>query len=163
MEPIKISNETKLPSEFWNRAYEMGLLIFGDDYGEVAKYGVSLDDMRMCAADRNCLCNEGMIYFIKEGKERGEWIRTRHILHIIEESGKDTFTVEIFENFSDTDLMYQEFGVKRENLREVVFREAEKIKAEFYGIPLEKLIEKLAEKDKEKETEEPEEVPEPPC
>lgn len=133
MEPTKILNETKMPDGFWNRAYEMGALIFGDDCSEVAKYGVSLNDMRMCAADRNCLCNEGSIYFIKAGRERGEWVRTRHILHIIEESGKDTFTIEIFEDGSNTELMFQEFGVKEENVRETVFREAKKIKEAFYG------------------------------
>ena len=134
MEPVKLLNENKFPSGFWNRAYEMGLLIFGDDCGEVAKYGVSLNDMRMCAADRNCLCHEGDIYFIKEGKERGEWIDTHHILHIIEESGKDTFTIEIFEDSSNTELMFQEFGVKEENVRETVFREAGKIRDMFFAV-----------------------------
>lgn len=164
MEPIKISNETKLPSEFWNRAYEVGQMMIGEDISEMARLGISLDDMRMRADDHRCLCNEGSIVFIKKDeREEDGWAATKHMLRIIEESNADTFTVEIFENFSDTDLMYQEFGVRRENVRETIFREAEKIEAEFYGIPLEKLIEKLAEKDKEKETEEPEEVPEPPC
>lgn len=131
MKPVKLLNENKLPSGFWNRAYEMGLLILGDDYSEVAKYGVALDNMRMCAADRNCLCNEGMIYFIKK---REELVSTKHILHIIEESGKDTFTIEIFEDSSNTELMYQEFGVKRENVREVVFREAGKIRDMFFAV-----------------------------
>lgn len=134
MEPVKLLNENNLPAEFWNRAYEMGRLIYGYDHSEVAKYGVTLREMRMCAADHNCLCNEGSIYFIKEHKVDGKWVSTRHILHIIEESGKDTFTIEIFENFSDTDLMYQEFGVKRENVREVVFREAMNIKRMFYAV-----------------------------
>ena len=131
MEPVKLLNENKLPSGFWNRAYEMGLLIFGDDCGEVAKYGVSLNDMRMCATDRNCLCNEGMIYFIKK---RDELVSTKHILHIIEESGKDTFTIEIFEDGSNTELMYQEFGVRRDNIRETVFREAKKIRDMFFAV-----------------------------
>jgi hypothetical protein len=131
MEPVKLLNENKLPSGFWNRAYEMGLLLFGDDCGEVAKYGVSLDTMRMCAADRNCLCNEGMIYFIKK---RDELVSTKHILHIIEESGKDTFTIEIFEDGSNTELMFQEFGVKEENVRETVFREAGKIRDMFFAV-----------------------------
>ena len=134
MEPVKLLNENKLPSEFWNRAYEMGRLLIGDNIGDMAKCGVTLREMRMCAADHNCLCNEGSIYFIKEHKVDGEWVRTRHILHIIEESGKDTFTIEIFENFSDSELMYQEFGVKRENVREVVFREAMNIKRMFYAV-----------------------------
>ena len=131
MEPIKILKETKLPSEFWNRAYEMGLLIFGDDYGEVAKYGVSLDDMRMCADDPKCMCHKGLIYFIKK---RDGLVSTKHILHIIEESGKDTFSIEIFEDHSDTDLMFQEFGVKEENVRETVFRDAGKIRDMFFAV-----------------------------
>ena len=133
MEPVKLLNENKLPSEFWNRAYEMGLLLIGENAGDMARCGVTLSDMRMCADDRNCLCHEGAIYFIKDHRINGEWIRTRHILHIIEESGKDTFTIEIFEDRSDTELMYQEFGVKRENIRETVFREAGKIRDAFFG------------------------------
>ena len=131
MEPVKLLNENKFPSGFWNRAYEMGLLIYGDDCSEAAKYGVFLDEMRICAADRNCLCSEGMIYFIKK---REELVSTKHILHIIEESGKDTFTIEIFEDSSNTELMYQEFGVKRENIRETIFREAGKIRNMFFAI-----------------------------
>jgi len=134
MEPVKLLNENKLPSEFWNRAYDMGLLMLGENEREMAMYGVTLSDMRMCAADRNCLCHEGSIYFIKDHRINGEWIRTRHILHIIEESGKDTFTIEIFENGSNTDLMYQETGVKRENIRETVFREAGKIRDMFFSV-----------------------------
>jgi hypothetical protein len=134
MEPVKLLNENKLPSEFWNRAYEMGQLLIGDNIGDMGKYGVTLWEMRMCAADHKCLCHEGSIYFIKEGKEFGEWITTRHILHIIEESGKDTFTIEIFDDGSATDLMYQEVGVKKENIRETVFREADKIRKMFFSI-----------------------------
>ena len=134
MEPIKILKETKLPSEFWNRAYEMGLLIFGDDLSEVAKYGISIDDMRMRADDRSCLCHEGLIFFIKEGSQVGEWITTKHILRITEESGVDTFTVEIFEDHNDSDLLFQEFGVSRDKLRETVFREAGKIRDMFFAV-----------------------------
>lgn len=134
MEPTKILNENKLPSEFWNRAFDMGRLLIGENMREMSIYGVTLSDMRMRADDHNCLCHEGSIYFIKDGKDSGEWIRTRHILRIIEESGKDTFTIEIFENFSDTELMYQEFGVKREDIRETVFREARKIREMFFGV-----------------------------
>ena len=68
MKPIEILNESNLPAEFWNRAYEVGRIIIGENVGEMARRGISLDDMRMCAADHNCLCNEGDIYFIKEGK-----------------------------------------------------------------------------------------------
>lgn len=134
MEPTKILNENKLPSEFWNRAFDMGRLLIGENMREMSIYGVTLSDMRMRADDHNCLCHEGSIYFIRGGIEPGEWIRTRHILRIIEESGKDTFTIEIFENFSDMELMYQEFGVKREDVRETVFREARKIREMFFGV-----------------------------
>ena len=135
MEPVKLLNENKLPSEFWNRAYEVGRLMIGDDISEMARLGISLDDMRMRADNHRCLCNEGSIVFIKKDeREEDGWASTKHMLRIIEESDADTFTVEIFENFSDTDLMYQEFGVKRENLREVVFREAMNIKRMFYAV-----------------------------
>ena len=131
MEPVKLLNENKLPSEFWNRAFEMGQLLLGDDGGDVAKYGVSLNEMRMRADDPKCMCHEGLIYFIKKRKEL---VSTKHILHIIEESGKDTFTIEIFEDGSDTELMFQEFGVKEENVRETVFREAGKIREMFFAV-----------------------------
>lgn len=135
MEPVKLLNENKLPSEFWNRAYEVGRLMIGEDISEMARLGISLDDMRMRADDHRCLCNEGSIVFIKKDeREVDGWAGTRHMLRIIEESNADTFTVEIFEDGSNTDLMYQEFGVKRENLREVVFREAMNIKRMFYAV-----------------------------
>ena len=133
MEPIKILNETQMPSEFWNRAYEVGMLMIGENLSEMGRLGISLDDMRMRASDRKCLCNEGHIIFIKEDdREEDGWASTRHILRITEESDSDTYTVEIFEDGSDTNLLYQEFGVKRENLRETVFREARNIKKMFF-------------------------------
>jgi hypothetical protein len=131
MEPIKILKETKLPSECWNRAYEMGRILLGENAGDIAKYGVELSNMRLRADDPKCMCHEGLIYFIKK---RDGLVSTKHILHIIEESGKNTFTIEIFEDHSDTDLMFQEFGVKEENIRETVFREAGKIREMFFAV-----------------------------
>lgn len=134
MEPVKLLNENKLPNEFWNRAYEMGRMLIGDNMSEMAHLGIRLSEMRMCADDHRCMCHEGSIMFIKEGKEKGDWVITRHILHIIEESGKDTFTIEIFKDESNTELMFQEFGVKEENVRETIFREARKIEKMFFGV-----------------------------
>lgn len=135
MEPVKLLNENKLPSEFWNRAYEMGRMMIGEDISEMARLGISLDDMRMRADDHNCLCHEGSIVFIrKDEREEDGWASTKHILRIIEESSKDTFTIEIFEDESNTELMFQEFGVKEENVRETVFREAGKIRDMFFAV-----------------------------
>ena len=135
MEPIKLLNENNLPSEFWNRAYEMGRILIGENIGEMARLGISLDDMRMRADDHNCLCHEGSIVFIrKDEREEDGWASTKHILRIIEESSKDTFTIEIFEDESNTELMFQEFGVARENVRETVFREAGKIRDMFFAV-----------------------------
>ena len=131
MEPIKILKETKLPSECWNRAYEVGRLLLGENAGDVAKYGVELSDMRLRADDPKCMCHEGLIYFIKK---REELVSTKHILRIIEESGRDSFTVEIFDDRSDTELIFQEFGVTRDKLRETVFREAGKIREMFFAV-----------------------------
>jgi len=134
MEPIKLLNENNLPSEFWNRAYEMGRILIGENIGEMARLGITLNEMRMRADDNRCLCHQGSIMFIKEGKEKGDWVITRHILRITEESGKTSFTVEIFADQSDTELMFQEFGVARENVRETVFREAKKIEKMFFAV-----------------------------
>ena len=134
MEPVKLLNENNLPSEFWNRAYEMGRILIGDNVGEMAQLGITLSEMRMRADDHRCLSHQGSILFIKEGKEKGDWVITRHILRITEESGKTTFTVEIFADHSDTELMFQEFGVARENVRETVFREAGKIRDMFFAV-----------------------------
>lgn len=134
MEPVKLLNENNLPSEFWNRAYEMGRILIGENIGEMARLGITLNEMRMRADDHRCLCHQGSIMFIKEGKEKGDWVITRHILRITEESGKTSFTVEIFADQSDTELMFQEFGVARENVRETVFREAKKIEKMFFAV-----------------------------
>lgn len=131
MEPIKIIKETKLPSECWNRAYEVGRILVGDNVRDIAKYGVDLSNMRLRADDPKCICHEGIIYFIKK---RDGLVSTKHILRITEESGRDSFTVEIFGDRSDTELMFQEFGVARDKLRETVFREAGKIREMFFAV-----------------------------
>ena len=130
MRPTQVKNVDELPNGWWGKAYKVASLLINGDAPAYANAGISLYQTLVTDDEKEQLVNQGTILFLD--KRGTEWVKSKHRIYIIE-NGDGTYRVEILENDSEDDLMFLNESVKPEELHDVVFAEANKIKTAFFG------------------------------
>lgn len=130
MRPTQVKNVDELPKGWWGKAYKVANLLINGDAPAYANAGLSLYQTLVTDDEKMRLVNQGLILFLD--KRNGEWAKAKHRMYIID-NDDDTYRVEIFENDSEDGLMFINESVKPEELHDVVFTEANKIKTAFFG------------------------------